>query len=63
MTKCGYNGCKKRLNWVDVSKKCKCGKSFCINHWHITDHECTFDFKSEHKKYLSSILLKPCINF
>ena len=33
--------CKKKLSLVDLSIKCRCGKSFCSIHRNMSDHFCT----------------------
>jgi hypothetical protein len=41
--KCGQ--CKKKLNLVESTIKCRCGFSFCTKHRDFQKHECSFDFK------------------
>jgi len=37
--------------------KCKCEKLHCLAHRAPEDHECSFDFKMENKKYLEGTVV------
>lgn len=43
--RCSKPGCNRRLKILDIV--CKCGLKFCPLHKHFSDHDCTFDYKSE----------------
>lgn len=49
--------CKKKLGLI--SFKCKCGKSFCLDHRLPETHECTFDFKKIEKNNNQIIKCNP----
>ena len=55
-TRCGVNGCKKKLDMMVAT--CKCGYTSCFMHREPTLHNCTFDYKSEGKKDLEKNLIK-----
>ncbi len=44
--RCNFKGCKKKLNLVDLERKCKCQKIFCSKHRTANDHNCSFDYKT-----------------
>jgi hypothetical protein len=46
-TRCCHDGCKKKLMLSDFP--CKCGKIHCSTHRPAEVHNCTFDFKANHK--------------
>lgn len=49
---CTYKDCKKKV-MTGFDDGCnKCNKLFCKIHWNVNDHQCTFDFKGAHKKFL-----------
>ena len=48
--------CNKKLGLVTYS--CKCNKLFCSMHLHFTEHECTFNYKSDSEKYLEKQMPK-----
>ena len=43
--------CRKRLNITNMFI-CRCEKKFCAKHRHAESHSCTYDYKSDGKKYL-----------
>ncbi len=49
-TRCCHDGCKKKLALTDFP--CKCGKIHCTSHRPAEVHNCTFDFKTNHKENL-----------
>jgi len=49
-TRCCHDGCKKKLALSDFP--CKCGKIHCASHRPAELHQCTFDFKQNHKMNL-----------
>ncbi len=49
-TRCCHDGCKKKLSLTDFP--CKCGKIHCGAHRVPEVHNCTFDFKQNHKEIL-----------
>ena len=60
------NNQKKKCNFKDCNKKitiynnpCKCKLIFCKKHSFFLDHNCTYDYKNEHKKQLK--ILNPKI--
>lgn len=55
-TKCGINGCKKKLDMLVAT--CKCGYTSCFMHRDPTLHNCTFDYISHGKKDLEKNLIK-----
>jgi len=48
--------CSKKLNLVEQTNTCRCGKVFCSIHRHFEDHSCSFDFKTQDLNSLASIL-------
>ena len=57
--RCQFEGCKIKLGLVPFS--CRCSKDFCIEHRGSDAHNCTFDYKAEHKKELLKTLSTPII--
>jgi hypothetical protein len=55
-TRCLYNGCKTKLGLTAIT--CKCGIKFCGSHRAAESHECTFDYRTDALKQLSSIHVK-----
>ncbi len=49
-TRCCFDGCKKKLALTDFP--CKCGKIHCSSHRPAELHNCSFDFKANHKDNL-----------
>jgi hypothetical protein len=49
-TRCCFDGCKKKLALTDFP--CKCGKIHCTSHRPAELHNCSFDFKANHKENL-----------
>lgn len=37
--------CKKKLNIIMASIKCKCNNIFCKKHRHPENHQCTYNYK------------------
>lgn len=57
-TKC--NICLKRLNLAEqVSNKCPCGGFYCKRHFPEIKHDCTYDFREEHR--LSLVKKNPIV--
>jgi hypothetical protein len=54
--RCEMSCCTRKLTLCDYS--CKCSKFFCVAHRHFTDHDCTFDFKTNGQKQLEKQLPK-----
>ena len=52
-TRCLYNGCKAKLGLTPII--CKCGIKFCAGHRMAEAHNCTFDYRSDALKQLSSV--------
>ena len=48
------NLCKVKLSLVERQLKCKCGNCYCSKH--RQNHNCTYDYKNEHQKFLQSTL-------
>lgn len=63
-TRCCFDGCKKKLALSDFP--CKCGKIHCTSHRPAELHNCSFDFKSNHKEnllqYMSTAVTAAKIN-
>jgi hypothetical protein len=55
-TRCLYNGCKTKLGLTAIT--CNCGIKFCGSHRAAEAHECTFDYRTDALKQLSSIHVK-----
>jgi hypothetical protein len=53
-TRCG--SCKKKLGLVSFA--CKCGGSYCAEHRADTIHNCSYDYQSEQKQCLSTMMIK-----
>ena len=45
------NDCRKRLNITNMFM-CRCEQKFCAKHRHAESHSCTYDYKSDGRKYL-----------
>ena len=52
--RCGC--CRKKLGLV--SFPCKCGGSYCAEHRADMIHNCSYDYKSEQKQALSTLMVK-----
>ena len=49
------NICNKKLNTLaSLTSKCKCELYFCDKHLFFTNHNCSFDYKNEFKKFYTS---------
>ena len=48
--RCNHDGCKKKLSLTDFA--CKCGKTHCAEHRPAEVHNCSYDYKSTHNKFL-----------
>lgn len=55
--RCQFPECTKKLTLVQRMTLCKCQKAYCNQHRYGSQHNCTFDYKSEHDKTLKSKLL------
>jgi AN1-type zinc finger and ubiquitin domain-containing protein 1 len=58
-TRCIAADCKKKLVFSDFA--CRCGPRFCVAHRAAEDHKCTYDWKNEGKKILTTTLA-GCVN-
>jgi hypothetical protein len=54
--KIGCGICSKKLNIIEQTNTCRCGKVFCSNHRHSEDHSCSFDYKTQDLNVLASAL-------
>lgn len=43
--------CKKKIKSI-LPISCKCDNYYCKNHKYTDEHDCTFDYKNEHKTKL-----------
>ena len=59
MPNCQMQGCKKKLPLATFP--CKCGNSYCSLHKSDVIHSCSYDYKAEQRKYLSSMLEKVVV--
>jgi hypothetical protein len=63
-TRCCFDGCKKKLALSDFP--CKCGKIHCTSHRPAELHNCSFDFKQNHKEnllqYMSTAVISAKID-
>ncbi len=48
--------CHKKLGLVNFT--CKCGGLYCTQHRGDVDHQCTYDYKAEQQKSLSTLMEK-----
>tara|TARA_B100001094_G_scaffold331819_1_gene401502 strand:+ start:91 stop:342 length:252 start_codon:yes stop_codon:yes gene_type:complete len=48
--RCNHKDCRKKISIIDIP--CKCGLIFCINHKFFSNHNCTYDYKENHKQNL-----------
>jgi hypothetical protein len=56
--RCGFDGCRKKLNLVQQNKTCKCELMFCSKHFPFEEHNCCFDYKAfSKKKYETTVSL------
>ena len=54
--RCECNGCIKKLNLCTI--KCKCDKYFCDSHRYSSEHNCEYNYNSEHINKLKNQLIK-----
>jgi len=54
--RCGFSSCKKKLQFSDF--ECRCGTRYCGDHKGSMDHACTFDYKADANKHLSTQMVK-----
>jgi hypothetical protein len=54
--RCGFSSCKKKLQFSDF--ECRCGTRYCGEHKGFLDHACSFDYKAEATKNLSTQMVK-----
>ena len=57
--RCEFEGCSKKLDLTAFP--CKCCKTFCPTHRSDVVHNCTYDYKSEHKSTLTKFMSSPVI--
>ena len=50
--RCSHPDCKKKLSLMDLQKKCKCEKQFCMSHFSNNSHNCQFDYAKSNKELL-----------
>jgi hypothetical protein len=50
VNRCNHSGCKKKLSLTDFP--CKCGLTHCAEHRPAEVHNCSYDFKANHNKFL-----------
>lgn len=50
VNRCNHSECKKKLSLTDFA--CKCGLKHCAEHRPAEVHNCSYDFKANHNKYL-----------
>ena len=53
--RCCAEGCKKLLSLTDMS--CRCGLRFCGIHIHAEEHNCSYDYKADMRRYLSTSMV------
>ena len=53
--RCGFDGCRIKLNLTQQTKTCRCGCTFCSKHFPVEDHKCSFDYKAFSRKKYESI--------
>ena len=57
MARCKHPRCKRKiLLVVKEMSRCRCGKLYCQEH--RLNHNCTFDYKGNHRETLSKELTK-----
>jgi hypothetical protein len=49
-SRCGFNGCKKKITLVDFP--CKCGETHCSMHRASEVHNCSYDYKQNYRNVL-----------
>ena len=49
-SRCGYEGCKKKITLTDFA--CRCGETHCSMHRAAEVHNCTYDYKKDHRNIL-----------
>jgi len=42
--RCCFDGCRKKLNLIQQTKKCRCELMFCCTHYLFENHNCSFDY-------------------
>lgn len=57
--RCCAEGCKKKLGMLDFV--CKCGLTHCAAHRHAENHGCTYDYKMDQNKFLSTTMGGPVV--
>jgi hypothetical protein len=54
--RCCFDGCKKKLGLTGFA--CRCGDYYCSAHRSDEVHHCSYDYRGENMKHLSSMLVK-----
>lgn len=50
--RCAQEGCQRLLRPVDKALACRCTKLFCATHRLPEAHNCDYDYKAAHQKWL-----------
>ncbi len=57
--RCNHEGCRMKLTLVDFA--CRCGKTHCPGHRLAEAHNCTYDYKADHKAQLLKYMSTPVV--
>jgi len=55
---CNLVDCERKLSLVESTIKCRCQNTFCTKHRLPKAHNCTYDYKLDHKRQLEENLVK-----
>ena len=57
--RCCQDGCKKKLVLTDFA--CRCGLVHCSQHRASEAHNCSYDYKAQHKEELMKTMSTPVV--
>lgn len=59
--RCEFPGCKKKLDLVSQSIKCRCNKTYCLTHRLVENHACPFNYFKENQEILNKTMSTPIV--
>ena len=54
--RCQADGCRKKLGLVPI--QCKCKGYYCAGHRADAEHQCSYDYRAEHRAQLNTSMVK-----
>jgi hypothetical protein len=54
--RCQAGGCRKKLGLVPI--QCKCKGYYCAGHRADAEHQCSYDYRAEHRAQLNTSMVK-----